>query len=354
MRIVELRSDTFTMPTEEMLEAIKNAELGNDGYREDPTVNKLEDMAAEMMGKEDALLVTSGTQGNLVSLLAHTNPGEEVILGRYSHIFMYEVGSLAFFAGLMANTLDDRSGHLRAEEVKDAIRPRSIYFPRTSLVCIEDTHMMAGGIIVKPEEIKEIRDVTEAHNLKLHMDGARIFNAAVALGVDVKQFTRHVDSVMFCLSKGLSCPIGSIVAGDSEFIEKARRFRLMAGGGMRQAGIIAAPGIIALEKMIGRLREDHENARILAEGLSKIEGIRIDLEKVQTNIVLADISSLGVETDSFIKALYSRGVRTESLEKGKVRMVTHRGVTREDIEYAIRVFQEVVDESKKKDAGPKG
>ena len=353
MRVVELRSDTFTMPTEEMLEAIRNAELGNDGYGEDPTVNKLEDMAAEIMGKEDALLVTSGTQGNLVSILAHTNPGEEVILGRYSHIFMYEVGSLAFFAGLMANTLDDRSGHLKAEEVREAIRPQSIYFPRTSLVCVENTHMMAGGVIVKPEEIKEIHNVTEAYGLKLHIDGARIFNAAVALGVDVKQFTRHADSVMFCLSKGLSCPIGSIVAGDSEFIERARKFRLMAGGGMRQAGIIAAPGIIALEKMIGRLKEDHENARILAEGLSKIEGIRIDLDRVQTNIVLADISWLGVETESFIKTLYSRGVRTESLEKGKLRMVTHRGVTREDIEYTIRVFQEVVDELKREKARSK-
>jgi len=348
MRVVELRSDTFTMPTEEMLEAIKHAELGNDGYGEDPTVNRLEDMAAEMMGKEDALLVTSGTQGNLVSLLAHTNPGEEVILGRYSHIFMYEVGSLAFFAGLMANTLDDRSGHLKAEEVEAAIRPESIYFPKTSLVCIENTHMMVGGVVVKPEEIRDVRDVTEAYGLKLHMDGARIFNAAVALGVDVKQFTRHVDSVMFCLSKGLSCPIGSIVVGDSEFIERARRFRLMAGGGMRQAGIIAAPGIIALEKMVGRLKEDHENARLLAEGLSKIEGVRIDLGRVQTNIVLADVRALGVETEYLIKTLYSHGVRTESLERGVLRMVTHRGVTREDIEYTIQVFQEVVEELEKK------
>ena len=348
MRIVELRSDTFTLPTEEMLEAIRHAKLGNDGYGEDPTVNRLEDMAAEMLGMEDALLVTSGTQGNLVSLLAQTSPGEEVILGRNSHIFLFEMGSMAFIAGLMAHIIDDSSGFLDPEDVEAAIRSDFELFPKTSLVCMENTHMMAGGIAVTPEQIKAVKDVVEAHNLRLYLDGARIFNAAVALGVDVKAFTRNVDSVMFCLSKGLCCPVGSLVVGDSDFIKRARRFRTMVGGTMRQAGIIAAAGIVALEKMIDRLREDHENARRLAEGLAKIDGLKIDLSKVQTNIVYVDISALNVDAERLVRMLKERGIKTTSLTKSSLRMVTHKDVSREDIDYVVETMEQLVEHIQEK------
>ncbi len=294
LRVVDLRSDTVTLPTEEMLEAIRHARLGDDVYMEDPTVNRLEDMAARKMGKEEALLVTSGTQGNLVSVLSHTKRGDEAILEADSHIYHFEVGGLAAIGGLMAKAIKGRMGVLDPLDVENAFRPENIHCPETTLVCIENTHNLAGGTVISPRQIREIWEVAKKHNLAVHVDGARIFNAAIALNVDVRELTKHVDSVMFCLSKGLSCPIGSLVVGNQELIEKARRWRKMLGGGMRQAGIIAAPGIIALEKMIDRLRDDHRNATILAEKLAKTEGISIDLRTVQTNIVRFDVNDLGV------------------------------------------------------------
>lgn len=264
MRTVDLRSDTVTLPTDDMLEAIRTARLGDDVFRENPTVKKLEELAAEKMGKEKALLVTSGTQGNLVSLLAQTKPGDRIILEEKCHIYNYEVGSLAAIAGLLAWPLKGNYGALNSEDVKAALRPKDIHIAEASLVTLEDTHNLAGGTIITPEQVKAVADIAHENNLTLHIDGTRIFNAAVALNRDVKEFTKHANSVMFCLSKGLSAPVGSIVAGCDEFVEKARRFRKMLGGGMRQSGIIAAAGIIALESMVNRLREDHENARLLA------------------------------------------------------------------------------------------
>ncbi|MCW3986287.1 MAG: aminotransferase class I/II-fold pyridoxal phosphate-dependent enzyme, partial [Candidatus Bathyarchaeota archaeon] len=308
MEFIDLRSDTVTLPTDEMLEAIKAAELGDDVFREDSTVNKLEIMAAKKMGKEAALLVASGTQANLVSLLGNTKRGNLVILEAESHIYWYEVGGLSAIAGLLPWPVRGDLGILDPKDIEAAMRPKNIHFPEMALICIENTHNRYGGTITTPDQIKAVSKVAKAFGLKLYMDGARIFNAAVALKVDVKDFTRHVDNLMFCLSKGLSCPIGSIVVGTDEFIEKARKNRKILGGGMRQAGIIAAPGIVALEKMIDRLEEDHKNARALAEGLAQINGISIELENVQTNIVHFDVSELPVTSEQFASKLRENGV----------------------------------------------
>ncbi|MDH5438527.1 MAG: low-specificity L-threonine aldolase [Candidatus Bathyarchaeota archaeon] len=342
MRVVDLRSDTVTLPTKEMLEAIRSAELGDDVFREDPTVNRLEEMAAQKMGKESALLVTSGTQGNLVSILSHTGRGDDVILEADSHTYNFETGGLSAIGGLMVKPIRGRMGVLDPNDVEKAISPKDIHHPETTLVCIENTHNLAGGTVVSPSQIEAVWKVAEKHGLAVHMDGARIFNAAIALNIDVRELTRHVDSVMFCLSKGLSCPVGSLVAGSREFVEKARKWRKMLGGGMRQAGIIAAPGIIALEKMIDRLREDHRNARLLAEELAKTEGISINLETVQTNIVMFDVRNLGVTSAEFVQRLGEHGVKSLPRNEKTIRMVTHRGIEREDIEYAIGSIDKVV------------
>jgi threonine aldolase len=341
---IDLRSDTVTLPTEEMLEAIRNAELGDDAYGEDPTVNKLEEMAAEKMGKEAALLVPSGTMANLVSVMSNTKRGDCVILESESHIYWYEVGGLSAVAGLLPWPLKGNLGALDPMDVEAALRPRNIHLPETTLICIENTHNRAGGTIITPMQIKALKEVAEKHGLTLYMDGARIFNAAIALKMDVKEFTRHVDNLMFCLSKGLSCPVGSVIVGDSEFIERARKVRKMLGGGMRQAGIIAAPGIIALEKMVDRLEEDHRNARLLAEGLAKIEGLHVDLNRVQTNIVLVDVSGLGIDANIFIEKLRERRVLMSYHSRSIVRMVTHRGIEREDVEKTLGAIEGLVEE----------
>jgi len=348
MSFIDLRSDTVTLPTEEMLEAIRNAELGDDCYGEDPTVNRLEEMAAKKMGKEAALLVTSGTQANLVSVMSNTRRGDSIIVEALAHLYHHELGSISVIAGVLPIPVKSEMGAMNPEDIEAAIKPKSMLTAETTLVCIENTHNMHGGTIITPQQIKAISKVAEEHELKLYMDGARIFNAAVALKVDVREFTKHVDNLMFCLSKGLSCPVGSLVVGDEEFIERARRIRRMLGGGMRQAGIIAAPGIIALEKMIDRLEEDHRNARFLAEGLAKIDGISIDLRRVQTNIVVFNISDLGIDAKTFISMLKDHGVLAYYWGKSIIRMVTHRGIEREHIERALNIIEEVVKEVKSK------
>lgn len=336
---LDFRSDTVTLPTEEMLEAIRHTELGDDVFKEDPTVNRLEKLAAERMGKEAALLVTSGTQANLVSLLSNTKPGELVILEAESHIYWYEVGGVSSIAGLLPWPVRSHLGALAPKDVETAIRPRNIHFPEPSLVCLENTHNRHGGTIVTPDQIKAIHEVAQKNGLKLYLDGARIFNAAVALKVNVKQFTKYVDNLMFCLSKGLCCPVGSLLVGTSEFIERARKIRKVLGGGMRQAGIIAAPGIVALESMIDRLEEDHHNALLLAKGVAKIEGIHIDLDLVQTNIVCFDIGGLGIEDSLFLSRLKAKNILALLLAKNKVRMVTHRGINKEQVETSIAAIE---------------
>jgi len=343
---IDLRSDTVTLPTEEMLETIRNAELGDDGYREDPTVNRLEELAAKKMSKEAALLVPSGTMANLISVMANTKRGDCVILESESHIYWYELGGLSAIAGVLPWPIKGHMGALDPKDVEASIRPKSAHFPDTTLTCIENTHNRAGGTIITPQQIEALSKVTKEYGLKLYMDGSRIFNAAVALKVDVREFTRHVDNLMFCLSKGLSCPVGSVIVGSSEFIERARRIRKMLGGQMRQAGIIAASGIIALEKMIDRLEEDHVNARLLAEGISKIDGLYVDLNRVQTNIVLVEVGKLGIDANTFIAKLKERGLLSSYHSKTIVRFVTHRGIEREHIERALRIIEETAKELK--------
>jgi threonine aldolase len=343
MRVVDLRSDTVTLPTEEMLEAIRHAPLGDDVFGEDPTVNKLQEMAADKLGKEEGLLVTTGTQGNLVSLLSQTKRGDEIILEANSHIFHYEVGGLAAIGGLMARTVPGRLGYPDPKDVEAAVRPKDIHCPETTLIALENTHNRAGGTVITPQQTKAMADLAKKYGIRLHIDGARIFNAAVALGVDVKRLAGPADSVTFCLSKGLSCPVGSVIVGSHDFIERARRMRKILGGGMRQAGIIAAPGIVALEKMIDRLRDDHANARRLAEGLLKIQGISVNMETVQTNIVYLDVAGTGATSNEFSALAEERGVKSLPTAETVIRMVTHYGIEKNDIDYALQVINEVAE-----------
>jgi len=327
IRRIDLRSDTVTLPTEEMMKAIEDAELGDDVYEEDPTVNRLQDLAAKKTGKEAALLVTSGTQANLVSLLALTQRGQEIIVERDCHMYYYEVGGMSAIAGLIPRTIEGTMGYMEPEKIEKEIREKDVHYPPTGLICLENTHNRAGGTVITPKQMEAVHDMAEGHGLPLYVDGARIFNAAVALHTDVKNF--KCDAMMFCLSKGLSAPIGSLICGSGEFIDRARKFRKMLGGGMRQAGIIAACGIVAIEKMTGRLADDHRNARILAEELSAMDGITVDMSRVQTNMVYFDVS--GLEVKNFIGEMSKRGVLFSHREGNIVRAVTHRGIEREDI-----------------------
>lgn len=345
MRIVDFRSDTVTKPSPEMWEAIKsmdNSKLGDDVLREDPTVNELENKAAKITGKEAALLVTSGTQGNLISLLSQTNPGNEILLEEQSHIFGHEVGSAARIGGLMISTYSSNRGVPSIEQLQDLIRDKEdIHEPATTLICAEDTHNFHGGVIVKPEILRDLKDFAIKNGLKFHLDGARIFNAAVGLNIPVTEFIKHVDSVMFCLSKGLSCPVGSIVAGTKEFILKARKFRKMVGGGMRQAGIIASFGLVALEpKWIKRLEEDHKTAKIFAEGLKGFD-LPIKIHDPDTNIVIVEFLNK-VRIFKIISELGKEGVLAFNISKEKIRFVTHYGIQEDDIQSSIEIIGKVL------------
>ncbi|MFW6375631.1 MAG: low-specificity L-threonine aldolase [Thermoplasmatota archaeon] len=342
---IDLRSDTVTKPTQEMREAMKEAEVGDDVMKEDPTVNRLENMAAERLGKESALFVTSGTQGNITSLLTHTSPGEEVILGKNSHIYKYEVGGYASLAGLSAKLLDDGDGYLKVNQIESAIRDDDIHHPETSLLCIENTHNVTGGVVKDSYHTKKNCDIAHSHGLKVHMDGARIFNAAAALDVDIKELVSEVDSVQFCLSKGLSAPVGSIIAGSEDFITRARKIRKKLGGGMRQAGVIAAPGIIALDKMVDRLEDDHKNADKLAEGLKEI-GIDIDPDRFKTNIVLLDTSDIGLKAERFVDILEDDGILALSMGDYVTRFVTHRSINHEDIDRTLDIVEDIYNKHK--------
>ena len=348
MRVVDLRSDTVTLPTTEMLEAMRSAEVGDDVYGEDPTVNRLEELAAKKMGKESALLTTSGTQANLVSALSQTRRGEEVILEAEAHMYYYEVGAFSAVGGLIPRLVKGQRGVMTPQDIESALRPPNIHFPPTTLVCIENTHNRAGGTVWTPTQTKAVFDFAHERGLKVHMDGARIFNAAVAQDIDVRKLTQYVDTMMFCLSKGLSAPIGSLAVGDRDFIANARRYRKMLGGGMRQAGVIAAAGIIAIEKMVDRLKDDHANAQLLAKGLMSIEGISVDPAQVQTNIIVYDVSGLGIDGGRWIAKLNESGVKAGLLEGGRVRMVTHRGIEKDDIQYALGVAEKAAEETRKR------
>ncbi len=345
MKEVDLRSDTITKPSPamwEMLKSLDNSKIGDDVFGEDPTINELEEKAAGISGKEAALYVTSGTQGNLVSLLSQTNPGEEILLEELSHIYGHEVGSAARIGGLMIRTYPSKEGVPSLDHLQQLItNGEDIHEPTTTLLCTENTHNFHGGIAIKPSEISEMKRFAEKNNLKLHLDGARIFNASVALGLPVSEFTKHVDSIMFCLSKGLSCPVGSMVAGSKEFISKARKFRKMVGGGMRQAGIIASFGLVALEpEWINRLKEDHDNAKLLAEGIDNL-GFPISVPKPQTNILIISFPE-DVRIMKFITGIRKEGILALNIDKHRVRFVTHYSISKEDIQYSIQQIGKVL------------
>ncbi len=334
MRRVDLRSDTVTHPTPEMREAMYRAEVGDDGYGEDPTVNRLEALAAERLGKEAAVFVASGTMGNLVALLTHCGRGDEVILGDQSHIFWYEVGGISSLGGIHVRTVpNQRDGTLDLKDIEAAIRPVTPKFPRSKVVCLENTQNRCGGRVLGLEYTSWVAALARQHGAALHLDGARIFNAATALGVTPARVAQDADTVQFCLSKGLAAPVGSLLCGSSDYIKEARRWRQTVGGAMRQAGVIAAAGIVAIEHMADRLAEDHENARILAAGMASIPGIDVDAEGVQTNIVI--FRPVAVPAAEYAARLAARGVLVSNYWGGLLRMVTHHGIAREDVEYAL-------------------
>jgi len=339
MKTIDLRSDTVTLPSPEMRTAMANAELGDDVFGEDPTVNRLQEMAAELLGKEAALLVTSGTQGNLAALLTHCQRGEEVIAGKLSHTLNFEVGGASALGGLVMKPVrNDSNGRLDLGEVRGAIRPPDDHFARIGLICLENTHNLCGGTVMGEEDLASVRDLADQHNLPVHIDGARIFNAAVALRVPVSRLAAFADSVTFCLSKSLGCPVGSVLCGSREFIAEARRYRKMLGGGMRQAGILAAAGVYALENMVERLAEDHENARIAAESLADIPGIAL-APPPQTNLVYFTIEAW--EIGAFVRRLAEEGVLCFD-EGGRIRWVTHFGIERADVEEAMARLRSVM------------
>ncbi len=341
MKVIDLRSDTVTHPTPEMRQAMFEAEVGDDVYREDPTVNRLEAMAARMMGKEAALFTTSGTQSNLIAVLTHTRHGDEIIVGDESHIFWYEVGGAAALGGVIMHTVStDSCGCLNPGDIDRAIRSKDIHYPETTLLCLENTHNRCGGAVLTTDYTDEVCNLAHTRGLKVHLDGARIFNAAIALDVPACALAQNVDSVALCLSKGLSAPVGSLLCGNKDFIERARKFRKMLGGGMRQAGVIAAAGIVALETMIDRLAEDHANARRLAQGLASVKGITLAQNKIPTNIVMFHLSP-ELSFVEFVEGLEKAGVKIGLRDGRPFRAVTHRMVSSSDIDEALACIEAV-------------
>ncbi|OGB98565.1 MAG: threonine aldolase [candidate division NC10 bacterium RIFCSPLOWO2_12_FULL_66_18] len=336
--MVDLRSDTVTKPTPEMRRAMAEAEVGDDVFGEDPTVNRLEALAAERLGKEAGLFVVSGTMGNQASLMAQTQRGDEVILDESSHIFNYEVAALVVLSAVQPRTLRGHYGILDPEDIRRAIRPPNIHAPRNTLIAVESSHNRGGGTCYPLEALREIRRIATANGMAVHLDGARIFNASIATGAPVRELAAQADSVTFCLSKGLGAPVGSVVVGTRAFIDRARRARKMFGGGMRQAGILAAAGVVALETMVDRLREDHENTRILAEGLASLPGIVIDLARVQTNIVIFIVKRKDLDAPGLIVKLAEHGIKAFAITPDSIRMVTHKDVNRAGILKTLEVL----------------
>ena len=343
MHIIDLRSDTITHPTPAMRAAMAAAEVGDDVFGDDPTVIRLEEMAAARVGKEAGLFVASGTMGNLVSLLAQCGRGDEVIVGDQAHTYYYEQGGMAALGGIHPRALRNRpDGTLDLDEVAAAIRdPNNSHYPRTRLITVENTHNRCGGTPLTVDYMAALGELARAYGLRIHLDGARLFNAAVALGIDVKALTADVDTLTFCLSKGLAAPVGSVVCGERAFIAEARRARKVVGGGMRQAGVIAAAGIVALEQMVDRLAEDHENARTLAAGLAELPGIQVDDVPVRTNIVYFRITRPDLDAPAFTVRLEAQGVRMLPLDPRRARAVLNYHVTAADVQQALTILRGV-------------
>ena len=343
MKKVDLRSDTITLPTKEMLDAITGAELGDDVFQEDPTVNRLEDLAATKFNKEAALFVPSGTMANLVAVLSHCQRGDEVILGDQAHTFLYEAGGISAFGGVHSRQIPNQEdGTLLLEDIKKSIRKEDVHFPPTRLICLENTHNRCLGMPLSVDYTNSVTEIAKNNSLSVHVDGARIFNAAVSLNVSVTELTDNIDSVSFCLSKGLSAPAGSMLCGNKDFIEKARRNRKALGGGMRQAGVLAAAGLVALEKMTDRIIDDHENARTLAEGISNIDGIRINLDRVKTNIIYFSLDHPKVSGALLLEKMAEKNIHFFELGPSWFRLVTHAGVSKDDVDDIVREFERIL------------
>jgi len=342
-KIIDLRSDTITLPSDEMRKAIANAELGDDVFQEDPTINRLESKSADLFGKKAAIFVPSGTMGNLASILAHCDRGTEIILGDKSHTFLYEGGGISAFGGIHSRQLSNQDdGTLDVEQIKSAIRTENDHFPKTSAISLENTHNMCFGTPLSVEYINSVAHIAKENGLKLHIDGARIFNAAVALNVTVIDLVENADSVTFCLSKGLAAPVGSVVCGGEKFIYKVRRNRKALGGGMRQAGILAAAGLLSLNLAEFQLLEDHKNAKLLAEGIAQINGLTIDVKKVQTNIIYFGLNSPKWTGSQLVSKMENRGIKFFETNPNNFRLVTHYGITKEDVETTLHILRELM------------
>ncbi|MGD8944395.1 MAG: low-specificity L-threonine aldolase [Desulfobacterales bacterium] len=343
MPIIELRSDTMTRPTVAMRQAMAEAEVGDDVFGEDPTVNRLEEMAAERLGKEAALYVASGTMANLVSQLTHCGRGDEIILGSHAHTFFYEQGGSAAVGSLHPRTVPNQpDGKMALGDIEAAVRGDNVHFPRSRLILLENTHNICNGCPLEIDYMQAVGAIARRHHLKIHVDGARFFNAAIALGVAPKDLAAEADSVSFCLSKGLAAPVGSIVCGTQNFINEARRARKVLGGGMRQAGILAAAGIVALNEMVERLAQDHANAKKLAMGLAHIPGLSLDPDQIRTNIVFFELESEQMTAAQFTRRIDAEGIRMLPTGAQKVRAVTHYHITAEDIDQALAVISKVM------------
>lgn len=343
LKYIDLRSDTITQPTDEMRLAMFQAEVGDDVYGEDKTVNKLESLARRMVNKEAALFVASGTMGNQVAIMTHTKRGDEVIAADCSHIIQAEVGAAAALSGVTIRTAGTVDGKLKLSEVENLIRGSNVHFPTTGLICLENA--TSEGTVHTLEDMKKLYELASSHGIPIHLDGARLFNAAAALAGKAKDLTRYCDSVMFCLSKGLCAPVGSILAGSKEFIHRARKYRKMLGGGLRQAGFLAAAGIVALEKMTERQEVDHRHAQLLAHGLSLIKGVTVELSRVQINMVFVNIAQTGKSQSSVIEALLARGINANDGREGDyIRFVTNYWVTEEDINYVLNTMKLLLSE----------
>jgi threonine aldolase len=339
---IDLRSDTVTKPTPPMRKAMAEAEVGDDVFGEDPTVNALQEKVAQLLGKETAIFVPSGTMANQLAIKSHTQPGDEVIIEATSHPYNFEGGAGAALSGVQFYCLKGLRGILDASQIEEAIRSEDHHFPVTRLICLENTHNRGGGSIYPIEKIAEIYRLAKSKGLLIHLDGARLWNASVATGIKPHEYAQWADSVSVCLSKGLGAPIGSIVAGSKTFIDRVHRFRKMFGGGMRQVGIIAAAGIYALDHHIERLGEDHQNAKWLALGLKELEGVSIDPEQVETNIIIFNIANTGMTAPQMAEAMKRNGVLIHPIGKTQIRLVTHLDVSSEDIEKALKAFEKVL------------
>lgn len=339
---MEAAMDELPLPTDEMREGIIVPEIGDDLYLEDPAINRLEELAAKKVGKEDAFFLASGTMGNLIAVLTHCNRGDEIILEAGAHMLYYEVGGMSAIGGVMPRTIVGNKGVITPKQIEEALLGENVFFRKAKLICLENPHNRAGGIVIPLKNMEDIYQIAHQHNIFVHLDGARIFNAAVALDVDASVVAKNSDSVMFCLSKGLGVPIGAILSGSKEFIEKAKKYRQMLGGVMRQAGVLAASGIIALETMVDRLKEDQKNAWILGKGLNKIKGVEVDLETVQTNMVFINVKNLGIDTNEFLRKLLKFNILASPRRPTEIRFITHFGISREDIDKTIKAVEEIV------------